>query len=268
MPPAISDDENSDSGDFAVTSDILPPKKVGRGRKPIKKEEEEEEVSEDDDGPDTKMTNGGADEDDGEDEDEEEDLDEDEYVVEKIFSHYIADDGEPRFEVKWEGYAKKSDRTWETEENLQENAAEILHEYFKSVGGREQIFEQTASALKGRKRGRQSNSATPAEKRPRKNGNTSSHPADSTPPATARQAAEWKPPSGSWDEEVETVDMCQDEENGTFIVYLTWKNGKKTQHPKEVVYRRCPQKMLRFYERHIRISRDGGSPVAIGSMTQ
>lgn len=265
MPPAISDDENSDSGDFAVTSDILPPKKVGRGRKPTKKEEE---VSEDDDIPDTKITNGGADEDDEEEDDDDEDLDEDEYVVEKIFSHYIADDGEPRFEVKWEGWDKKSDRTWETEDNLLENAAEILQEYFKSIGGREKIFEQTTAALKGRKRGRQSNSATPAEKRSRKNGNASSHPADSTPPATAKQAAEWKPPSGSWDEEVDTVDMCQDEENGTFIVYLTWKNGKKTQHPKEVVYRRCPQKMLRFYERHIRISRDGGSPVAIGSMTQ
>lgn len=119
-----------------------------------------------------------------------------------------------------------------------ENAAEILQEYFKSIGGREKIFEQTSAALKGRKRGRQSNSATPAEKRSRKNG----HPADSTPPATAR-VVEWKPPSGSWDEEVDTVDMCQDEENGTFIVYLTWKNGKKTQHPKEVVYRRCPQKV-------------------------
>jgi hypothetical protein len=121
---------------------------------------------------------------------------------------------------------------------FRENAAEILQEYFKSIGGREKIFEQTSSALKGRKRGRQSNSATPAEKRSRKNG----HPADSTPPATARQI-EWKPPSGSWDDEVDTVDMCQDEENGTFIVYLTWKNGKKTQHPKEVVYRRCPQKV-------------------------
>ena len=26
--------------------------------------------------------------------------------------------GELRFEVKWEGYEKKSDRTWEPEENL------------------------------------------------------------------------------------------------------------------------------------------------------
>ncbi|KAL1846984.1 hypothetical protein Daus18300_014088 [Diaporthe australafricana] len=259
MPPAISDEENSDLGDLAVTSDILPPPKKGRGRKPIKPEADSEV---DEDVADTKATNGDAVEEEDEDEDDE-DMEEDEYVVEKIFAHYIAEDGEPRFEVKWEGYDKKADRTWEPEENLQDNAAEILQEYFKGIGGREKIFEQTSSALKGRKRGRQSNSATPGEKRSRKNG----HPADSTPPASAK-AAEWKPPSGSWDEDVDTVDMCQDEENGTFIVYLTWKNGKKTQHPKEVVYRRCPQKMLRFYERHIRISRDGGSPVAIGTMTQ
>lgn len=123
-----------------------------------------------------------------------------------------------------------------------DNAAGALAEYFKSIGGREKIFEQTNTALKARKRGRQSQSATPATpvetKRARKNG----HPKDTTPPASVKEL-EWKPPSGSWDDDVETVDMCQDEENGTFIVYLTWKNGKKTQHPKEVVYRRCPQKV-------------------------
>lgn len=259
MPPAISDDDRSESGDVTVKSDIAP--KRGRGRKSYK---EAEVVDDDEDMPDVKDTNGVAAEDD-EEEDEDDDLEEDEYVVEKIFSHYIADDGEPRFEVKWEGYEKKSDRTWEPEENLQDNAAGALAEYFKSIGGREKIFEQTNTALKARKRGRQSQSATPATpaetKRARKNG----HPKDTTPPASVKEL-EWKPPSGSWDDDVETVDMCQDEENGTFIVYLTWKNGKKTQHPKEVVYRRCPQKMLRFYERHIRISRDGGEPVPISSM--
>lgn len=33
--------------------------------------------------------------------------------------HSQFNQGEPRFEVKWEGYEKKSDRTWEPEENLQ-----------------------------------------------------------------------------------------------------------------------------------------------------
>lgn len=71
-PLAISDDENSDSGDFAVTSDILP--KKGRGRKPLKKEED---VSEDDDVADAKVTNGDVDEDE-DDEEDDEDMDEDE----------------------------------------------------------------------------------------------------------------------------------------------------------------------------------------------
>lgn len=103
------------------------------------------------------------------------------------------------------------------------------------------MFEDTKAALTARKRGRQSASATPTEtKRSKKSNGT--HPLDTTPPASAK-AAEWKPPSGSWEDHVEQVDMCQDEETGTFIVYLTWKNGKKTQHPKEVVYRRCPQKV-------------------------
>lgn len=41
------------------------------------------------------------------------------FVVEKIVSHLVDEvSGELRFEVKWEGYEKKSDRTWEPEENL------------------------------------------------------------------------------------------------------------------------------------------------------
>ncbi|CAN8097915.1 unnamed protein product [Discula destructiva] len=256
MPPAISDDEMSDVG---ITSDVLP-KKVRKSYKEPDVDEFEDE--QEDVKPDLGAPAGGAA--DGEEEEEDgEELDEDEFVVEKIFSHYIAADGKPRFEVKWEGWPKKSDRTWEPEENLTENATEALNTYYASIGGKQNIFKQTDAALAGRKRGRQSNSATPAD--PKRVKKQNGHPLDSTPPASAR-AVEWKPPSGSWEDHVETVDMCQDENDGSFIVYLTWKNGKKTQHPKEVIYRRCPQKMLRFYERHIRISRDGGEPVTIGSV--
>lgn len=73
-PIAISDEENSDIGDFAVTSDILP--KKGRGRKPVKKEESVEE--DDDDVADTKVTNGDAGEEDEDDDEDDEDMDEDE----------------------------------------------------------------------------------------------------------------------------------------------------------------------------------------------
>ena len=150
--------------------------------------------------------------------------------------------------------------TWEPEDNLKsvnsrlyltiptiltrfrrESARDVLDEYHSSVGGRDKIFEDAEKALKTKKRGRPQSStpnAAPA-KRSRKNG---VHPADSTPPASAK-AVEWKPPTGSWEEAVESIDACQDEEKGDLIIYLTWKGGQKTQHPKEVIYRRCPQKV-------------------------
>lgn len=75
---AISDDEMSDVG---ITSDVLPTK----ARKSYKEPDIDEFDDDEDQAADSKPA---VDEDD----EDEEDLDEDEFVVEKIFSHYIADD--------------------------------------------------------------------------------------------------------------------------------------------------------------------------------
>ena len=54
-----------------------------------------------------------------EEEDDEEDEDEpDEYRVEKILKHDFSTDGVPLYQIKWLGYDKKSDLTWEPVENL------------------------------------------------------------------------------------------------------------------------------------------------------
>ncbi|KAH6605644.1 hypothetical protein Trco_004797 [Trichoderma cornu-damae] len=163
----------------------------------------------------------------------------------------IDEDGSLKFHVKWEGYEKKSDMTWEPEENLQESAGEILSTYLESIGGREKIFEETQEAARGKKRNRTS-SSTPAAgtKRSKRNG---THPGDSTPPTTADK---WSPPAGSWEDEIETIDACEDEGSGRLVVYLVWKNGRKTKHDTKVIYKKCPQKMLLFYERHVRIIRE------------
>lgn len=121
------------------------------------------------------------------------------------------------------------------------NASEALNEYFLSIGGREKLLEDTTNALKGKKRSRPSTSSTPqaSGKRSRRNGD---HPADSEPPLSAK-AAVWKPPPGSWEDHVAHLDACEDEESGKLMVYLTWKNGHKTQHETNVIYQRCPQKV-------------------------
>ncbi|KAM0355802.1 hypothetical protein ACHAPU_000189 [Fusarium lateritium] len=236
MPPALSEDESSDVGEFTT-----PPRTSRRKSgstsavpEPVQDDLKSEEGSEG--------------------EDDEEDLEEDEFVVESIKKHLIDDDGSLKFQVKWEGYEAKSDLTWEPEENLRESAQEILDQYLEKLGGREKLFEETKTAAKTKKRRRATNgtpstTATTATKRSRRE----AHPTDSTPPATTKK---WSPPAGSWEDEIDTIDACEDEGSGKLIVYLIWKNDHKTKHDVEIIYKKCPQRMLRFYERHVKIIRE------------
>ncbi|KAG4420056.1 hypothetical protein IFR04_006815 [Cadophora malorum] len=193
--------------------------------------------------------------DNNQDDDDDEELPEDEYVVEKITNHIVDEDtGEIKYEVKWEGFEKKSDRTWEPEENL-ETAAVILGEYLESVGGKDLILStweekkaEAASGKKGKKRGRAS-TGTPLENGAKRGRKSKDHPASATPPSSVA-AADFKPPTGSWEDAVVAIDACEGTE-GSVVVYLTWKGGHKTQHPLAQVYKRCPQKMLHFYESHL-----------------
>ncbi|KAL6892764.1 hypothetical protein HDV57DRAFT_513053 [Trichoderma longibrachiatum] len=259
MPPALSDEEASDyesappvkssrnsasrsvsDADDASTK----PRKNGRAaaaKKDLKEVDDDVDIDEDADVKDA----------DEEDEEDEEGLEDDVFIVEAIKKHMIDEDGTLKFHVKWEGYDKKSDMTWEPEENLVESAGEILSAYLESIGGREKIFEETQEASRGKKRGR-TTSATPGAttKRSRRNG---THPGDSAPPATADK---WSPPAGSWEDEIQTIDACEDEGSGRLVVYLVWKNGRKTKHDTKVIYKKCPQKMLQFYERHVKIIRE------------
>ncbi|UNI22542.1 hypothetical protein JDV02_008422 [Purpureocillium takamizusanense] len=245
MPPALSDDEQSDF------------EQPGIPIRASNSNSAEDDFASDDDEPSANggPVNGAGADDEGDEEDDgeaAEDLEEDEFIVEAVTKHMIDDDGSLKFLVKWEGWEKKSDMTWEPEDNLLESASEILEEYLKSIGGRDSIFEETEKAARGKKRGRASTGATTAPKRSRKNG-AAGHPAESTPPASAKK---WSPPAGSWEDEIESIDACEDEGNGKLVVYLIWKNGSKTKHDTSVIYKKCPQKMLQFYERHVKIIRD------------
>ncbi|KAH7021612.1 uncharacterized protein B0I36DRAFT_252854, partial [Microdochium trichocladiopsis] len=66
------------------------------------------------------------------------------------------------------------------------------------------------------------------------------HQVDSSLPASIKVC---KPPAGSWEDEVESFNPCHDEDCGSLVVYLTWKNGQKTQHETKVIYQCCPQKV-------------------------
>ncbi|SPO04946.1 related to chromatin-associated swi6 protein [Cephalotrichum gorgonifer] len=239
---ALSDDELSDN---PVAMPLH-----GRKWTAFAEREEEDHFDDDAEKPMPTAENGDADDVDEEEEEEEEDLEADDiFVVEKILAHMVDKDGGLMFKVKWEGYSKKSDQTWEPEDSLREGAESILESYLAEQGGRDQIIEDTQEAVTTKKRGRKSAADGEPKKRAKRNG----HPADTVAPATGGKAGAWQPPAGSWEDHIESIDACEDESTGKLVVFLNWKNGKKTKHNTEVVYRRCPQKMLRFYENHVRI---------------
>ncbi|KAH8657253.1 chromo domain-like protein [Ilyonectria robusta] len=168
------------------------------------------------------------------------------FIVKTIKNHYVDRDGALKFLVQWEGYESKKDWTWEPEANLKVSGEEILNEYFNKIGGRHKIFKVSDKAAQTRKRRRGTNSTTNTTAK-RLQGNEA-HLADKTSSATVKN---WSPPSGSWEDEIETIDACEDGGNGKLVVFLIWKNGEKTKHDTQTIYKKCPQKMLQFYEHHI-----------------
>jgi chromobox protein 1 len=106
------------------------------------------------------------------------------------------------------------------------------------------IPKSAKAATKTKKHDRPSTDLSGANGKRQKKGELAIHPKDSTPPKSV--AAKWQPPSGSWEDEVQSVDALEGTNKNEIQVFLHWRNNKKTKHPVEVVYKRCPQK-VRLY---------------------
>jgi len=219
MPPALSDDDGSISGE-----------EIPFHTKPKPEAELEDQNGEEDDG-----ENG-----------EEDDA---EFIVEDILAHAF-DKGILKYEVKWLGYEKKSDRTWEPEENLS-GATDLLAEYHKKIGGKPMISDASSTS----KKRKQSNTLTVNQARKR-----GANKDDADTPTTKRKikgaAPAWEPPTGLWEEDVvsvESVEQVPDPKTGELVLmgYVVWKDDRKTQHGLQHLYKKCPQKMLQYYERHL-----------------
>lgn len=71
-----------------------------------------------------------------------------------------------------------------------------------------------------------------------------------------RESDDWAPPASltSWEDEVETIDTVERRQiagEDELVVHLVWKSGKKTEHLTRDIRRKCPQKLLDFYEGHL-----------------
>ncbi|KAH8171158.1 chromo shadow domain-containing protein [Sarocladium implicatum] len=255
MPPPLEDDSDMEEISVPVRARDASLKKEDTDSDAPRTKRRSASVKNGSNGSEPDELEAGEDEDEDDDE-EDEDGEEDVYVIEAIKKHMVDEDGSLKFQVKWEGWDKKADLTWEPEDTLREDAPEVLDAYLESVGGREAVLDQSTKATKGKKRGRQPGSGAGAAAKRARNG---AHPADSPAPATAKK---FTPPPGSWEDLVENIEASQDEGTGKLMVYLTWKSGHKTRHETNIVHKKLPQKMCQFYERHIRIiPGPGGSSV-------
>ncbi|KAL9130847.1 MAG: hypothetical protein Q9217_001048 [Psora testacea] len=216
---------------------------------------------------DTKMKDevGDQDEEEGQENEEDEEI----FIVEAIVDHRSDfEDGQMRYHVKWKGYEKKSDRTWETEENL-EGASDILKAYWASIGGKPVPGAPKSSKKRGRQSGASAKSTPVTTKRPRMSkGGRKSNGAieqDIEPGSlvgfTEVGEDNWKPPpakDGSWDALVQSIDtVVRENADGELWAYLIWneKNEEgrfyRSKAKLPVIYKACPQRMLHFYEKHL-----------------
>lgn len=68
-------------------------------------------------------------------------------------------------------------------------------------------------------------------------------------------------PNGTWEanvlrvhtvlEEYDPTNRTKNKDGKVLLGLIEWDDGKKTQHPLSVLRRKCPQKMLDYYEQHL-----------------
>ena len=110
----------------------------------------------------------------------------------------------------------------------------VLQQYFDRVGGRKKLLE--ASSLKKRESKHLGKGVVLTDrakkKRPKGSINKRTYAAESN---------QWKPPAGSWEDDVASIDYCVPVDSGGFLVYISWRNGVQTKHHTSLIYKRCPQ---------------------------
>ncbi|EGU86436.1 hypothetical protein FOXB_03047 [Fusarium oxysporum f. sp. conglutinans Fo5176] len=167
------------------------------------------------------------------------------FIVETIKNHATDKNGNLMFQVKWKGFeihAKhlRFNPQFSNQRLISRvSGDEILNEYFNAIGGRDKIFEESNRAVRTKKRRRTTNGIFST--RPKRLQRNEAHVGNKTLLAVMKK---WSPPSGSWEDEIEKIDACEEDENGKLIVYLIWKNGQKTNHGTQIIYEKCPQKVL------------------------
>ncbi|WWC71311.1 uncharacterized protein I206_105265 [Kwoniella pini CBS 10737] len=198
------------------------------------------------------------------DDEEEEDEGEGEYEVEAIVDHKQKKGnqaGKYEYLVSWKGYGPEHN-TWEPEEHVA-HASDVVTRYW-STKPKQDIAPTSQSKKRGRTSAAASSTPVPASQKKaaaRTNG--------STRKSTKRQDDEDDEDFPTyeishvdstakyedvpdWEDTVMSVDTIERSSKNELTIYLTMVGGEKVAVATDLAYKRCPQKVLQFYEKHLK----------------
>ncbi|KAJ9099283.1 hypothetical protein QFC21_004164 [Naganishia friedmannii] len=204
---------------------------------------------------------------------EDDDEEEEEYEIEDILGHQLQRNGQFQYLVSWVGYGPEHN-SWTLEQDF--GSTDIINDYWTKKGGRPAPSSATKSKRKsaGGTNSKRQVSHTPSTKKRR---------LSASPSAPGNKARNGTVGGGekmtvedhdeqtlgdvandhkdsmanykdlrSWEEHVDRISTVERGANNRLVVYLVMKDGAKTAQDSAVVNARCPQKMLDFYEAHLR----------------
>ncbi|EGF77697.1 hypothetical protein BATDEDRAFT_91354 [Batrachochytrium dendrobatidis JAM81] len=210
----------------------------------------------------------------------EESLDDEEFEVERIIK-FRKHQGVEQFYIKWKGYPD-SDNTWEPTDVV--DAPDLVKEFWSTQASKGKKARTSTS----RSRAIEPQASPPKrQKTPiAKNGKSASQPSrTSKKGATSKSASKPNPSSKkktieeeesseslqkiylspdaltaemrdklSWENDVESIETMEMASSSTddLLVYINWNDGKKIVVASKVANAKCPQKIIKFYENHLK----------------
>ncbi|CAG8546658.1 5021_t:CDS:2, partial [Paraglomus occultum] len=178
---------------------------------------------------------------------------EDEYEVEAIVDHKKTK-GIMKYYIKWKGYPS-DENTWESADNL--NCDDLVQAYWLQSKERNNKEKKKKHKYKT-KGGSSKRSETPDRfeekdaKRQRIRDRTDEN--DKTRRNRTKHTREKSDndEDEDWDNQITSVEtVTRDEKSNELMVYLRWKNGDTSKHTAKEANRKCPQKMIKFYEQRL-----------------
>lgn len=157
------------------------------------------------------------------------------YNVERIVGKRIHN-GIVQYNVKWEGYPE-SQNTWENEDNV--FCADLIQEFEDSQTATssrvtDDDLESNGSSSKSSGGSGKSTSALLIDAKTKKN--------------TLQP--------GKWETLVQDIVNVERSTSNELLVVLKWKDSSTSVHPSSIVNVNCPQKMIKFYEEHLKFKEE------------